>query len=101
MPIDAGHELTTATHESISDERAAELAVALFGVRGRARRLDGEYDDNFHVAAGGREWLFKIAHPAESEAMIEAQDLAIQKVREGPKPRIGTTEIGGVRRFAR
>src|SRR6185503_5332671 len=74
MPIDAGHELASDAREAISEQRAAELAESLFGVHGQARRLDGEYDDNFHVAGGGdRSWVLKISHAGEAEAVIALQ----------------------------
>src|SRR5213082_2548201 len=102
MPIDAGHELTAGAADAISEARAAELAASLFGVRSRAQRLDGEYDDNFHLTGDGtnRGWVFKISHPAEDEAVIALQHEAIRRAGFG-QPRLATTEIDGVRRYAR
>jgi 4-aminobutyrate aminotransferase-like enzyme/Ser/Thr protein kinase RdoA (MazF antagonist) len=102
MPIDAGHDLRSATAKTISEERASELAAALFRIRGRARRLDGEYDDNFHLTTDDPEggWVFKLSSVSEEEAMIEAQHEAIRRGGYG-EPRLATAEVDGVRRFAR
>src|SRR3954464_15718259 len=102
MPIDAGHELTTSPGGIISETRAAELAASIFGVHGRARRLDGEYDDNFHLTGPDtdRGWVFKISHAAEEEAVIELQHEAIRRAGFG-QPRVATANVDGVRRHAR
>src|SRR4051812_47135383 len=102
MPIDAGHELATAEREVISEGRAAELAASLFGVRGKAKRLDGEYDDNFHISTGDgdRGWVFKLSHAGEDQAVIELQHEAIRRAGFG-NPGLATADIDGVRRYAR
>ena len=102
MPIDAGHDLATTERGAISEERAAELAFTLFGVRGRAKRLDGEYDDNFQITARDtdRGWVFKISDPGEKESVIALQHEAIRLAGFGT-PRLAEAEVDGVRRYAR
>ncbi|HJQ21232.1 MAG TPA: aminotransferase class III-fold pyridoxal phosphate-dependent enzyme [Gemmatimonadaceae bacterium] len=102
MPIDAGHELATTARAAITDQRAAELAEALFGIRGRAQRLDGEYDDNFRVTAadGDRSWVLKISAAGEDEAVIALQHEAIRRAGYG-EPRLASTDVDGVRRHVR
>jgi 4-aminobutyrate aminotransferase-like enzyme/Ser/Thr protein kinase RdoA (MazF antagonist) len=102
MPIDAGHGLATADRDVLPDSRASELAAALFGVRGRARRLDGEYDENFHIEGAGGDpgWVLKIAQAGEDEAVIALQNEAIRHVGRG-RPRLAIAEVNGVRRHVR
>src|SRR5436190_1961055 len=102
MPIDAGHELAPAARDLITEHRAAELAESLFGVHGQARRLDGEYDDNFHIVASGNDtsWVLKIAHAGEDEAVIALQHEAIRRAGFG-QPRLATADVDGVRRYVR
>src|SRR4051794_4896054 len=50
---------------SVADAEA--LAAEEFGISGVAHRLTGEKDANFRVVAdGGRQYVLKAAHPAES-----------------------------------
>src|SRR4051812_13140323 len=102
MTIDAGRDLATTGQGAISEAQAAELATSLFGVRGQARRLDGEYDDNFHISggAGDRGFVFKLSHTAEKQAVIALQHEAIRLAGYG-QVRLATTDIDGVRRYAR
>lgn len=101
MSIDAGHALATSDREVLTEERAVELAMKLFGIEGRARRLDGEYDDNFHlVEPGGRGWVLKISHAGEEEAIIAAQHAAIARAGFGA-PRVATADVDGVARHVR
>src|SRR4051812_42756184 len=102
MPIDAGHELRTTDGPAITEARAAELAAMLFGIQGRAQRLDGEYDDNFHLVAldGSGEWVFKLSSASETESAIELQHEAIRRTGLG-RPRLATTDIDGDRRHVR
>ena len=102
MPIDAGHALQTTNRDVISEAHAAELAASLFGVKGRAERLDGEYDENFHLVpeGGAPAWLLKVSHVGEEEAVIAAQHEAIQCAGFG-QPRLASAEIDGVERHVR
>jgi len=58
----------------VSDAEAASLAEELFGVRGDAHGLIGEYDQNFRIRdARGRRYLLKLTPPH-----IEMQRVAFQ-----------------------
>ncbi len=102
MPIDTGHALAATARDTISETNAAELATSLFGIRGHAERLDGEYDDNFHLIATNSNdaWALKIASRDETEESIALQHNAMRHAGIG-NPRLATTEIEGVRRFVR
>src|ERR1043165_8394182 len=101
MPIDAGHALATSDRDVMTEDRAVELAKKLFGVDGQAKRLDGEYDDNFHlVESGGRGWVLKISHAGEDASIVDAQHAAIERAGFG-KARMVTTDVDGVPRHVR
>jgi Ser/Thr protein kinase RdoA (MazF antagonist) len=101
MPIDAGHALVTRDREVVTESRAVELALELFGIAGQVRRLDGEYDDNFHlVASDGRAWVLKVSHAGEDEGIIAAQHAAIVRAGFG-NPRVVTADVDGARRHVR
>lgn len=69
--------LTTAP-PSFSLEDASALATRLFGVTGTPSPLDSERDQNFRLMTDGREsFLLKISNPADEEAAIEMQTLAM------------------------
>jgi len=58
---------------------AAALAAELFGVEGRAHALPSERDQNFRIdATDGRRLVLKIANALEDEAMLEAQNGAME-----------------------
>jgi 4-aminobutyrate aminotransferase-like enzyme/Ser/Thr protein kinase RdoA (MazF antagonist) len=102
MPIDAGQELGTSSRDAITEQRATELAASLFGLSGTARRLDGEYDDNFHLtpADGEPGWVLKISHAGEEEAVIACQHAAIRHAGSGT-PRLAKAEVDGMQRYVR
>ncbi|MHB1863465.1 MAG: aminotransferase class III-fold pyridoxal phosphate-dependent enzyme [Gemmatimonadaceae bacterium] len=57
---------------------AARLAEQHFGIRGTARRLFSERDQNFLVeSAGGERVVLKIANAHESPALLDAQQQAM------------------------
>src|SRR5439155_27160535 len=104
-PIDAGRTIATSTHSGISEARAAELAASLFGVHGRAERLDGEYDENFritpsHASNGAAAYVLKIAPAGDDEALIDLQHGAIRHVSHN-EPRLARAELDGVGRCVR
>lgn len=62
---------------------AERLAEALFGVRGSARALSGERDQNFHLrVADGPGYVFKIHPPAEDPLVVDFQIRALQHLAE-------------------
>jgi 4-aminobutyrate aminotransferase-like enzyme/Ser/Thr protein kinase RdoA (MazF antagonist) len=71
---------------------AAALALSLFGLEGRVRRLAGERDENFHVAGPTGDFVLKVAGPAEREETLALQAAALAWVAERapdlPLPRV-------------
>lgn len=101
---------------TVSESDAERLVRALYGLEVKARRLPGEWDDNFRVlAADGTTFIFKVSHPNESRAALDLQIAALQHLeREVPGLRVPgvvpqrdgallstTTDDSGATRFAR
>jgi hydroxylysine kinase len=97
-------------------ERAVGLVRERFGLDARAARLTGERDENFRMSsADGREFVLKVAHPAEDPGVSELTTAALQRLESEdaslPVPRVmrdhaGRTEVRfrderGVERTAR
>ena len=99
-PIDAGRDITTAERTALSDTDAAALARGLFGIEGRAQRLDGEYDENFRIDAGDRTYVLKVAAATERPDLVDLQVAALRHLRQG-NARVASTEIDGVTRWVR
>ena len=81
---------------ALSAEEAAEVAQRVFGIQGSAHPLSSERDQNFRLREGdGREWVLKIANPAEDPAILDMQTQALLHIaRVDPElaiPRIKTT----------
>ena len=58
--------------------RAVSLVRECYGLEARAARLTGERDENFKVtAADGRDYVFKVAHPAENPAVTDLATAAL------------------------
>lgn len=65
-----------------------ELAENLFGIRAEARRLNGEFEDNFHLtAADGAQYILKIMRPNCDPGFIEMQSRAMKLLAGFPVPR--------------
>ncbi|WP_162784741.1 phosphotransferase [Paracoccus suum] len=64
-------------------DRAEELAAEVWGVRGRARPLASERDENFRIdpADGGTPQVLKITHPDEDPAIAAFQSEALVHAR--------------------
>ena len=84
-------------------ERAAGLVRERYGFDARAARLTGERDENFRMSTSdGREFVLKVAHPAESPAVSELTTAALLRLESAdaslPVPRVmrdraGRTEV--------
>ncbi len=58
-----------------TEDVAQQIARELFNYSGRAKRLPGECDYNFHVKSEeGNEYLLKISHFGEEQAIIDLQN---------------------------
>ncbi|HXV35767.1 MAG TPA: phosphotransferase, partial [Myxococcota bacterium] len=83
----------------LSAAQAEAFAQRHFGVRGSARALPSERDQNFHLrGADGREFVLKIANPAEDPSVLDFQSKALLHIAsvdpELPVPHLVTTTDG-------
>jgi 4-aminobutyrate aminotransferase-like enzyme/Ser/Thr protein kinase RdoA (MazF antagonist) len=86
---------------SISD--AERVAAEIFGIHGTARHLESERDQNFRLCAEGRaesdrEFVLKVANPAEDPAVLDFQTRALLHIAAAdptlPVPRVQPTAAG-------
>jgi Ser/Thr protein kinase RdoA (MazF antagonist) len=77
--IDAAHPIDGLRAASaIPESRAQELAAKYYGLPVTAHRLNSERDDNFRLRTlDGREYVLKIANPAEDRAVTNLQTEAL------------------------
>jgi Ser/Thr protein kinase RdoA (MazF antagonist) len=80
-------------------ERAVALARERYGLETRATRLTGERDENFRLhAAGGAEYVLKIAHSAEEPAVTDLATAALLHIAKTdpalPCPRVVRERTG-------
>ncbi|SHJ57450.1 Ser/Thr protein kinase RdoA involved in Cpx stress response, MazF antagonist [Bradyrhizobium lablabi] len=78
---------------AIPESRAQQLAAEYYGLPATALRLNSERDDNFRLRTlDGREYVLKIANPAEDRAVTNLQTEALLHLavadRRLPIPRI-------------
>jgi 4-aminobutyrate aminotransferase-like enzyme/Ser/Thr protein kinase RdoA (MazF antagonist) len=65
--------------QPITEAEATRLAYETYGLRGSAKTLPGEYDDNFHLSSDeGEEFVLKVMHPARERSFLELQCAALQ-----------------------
>lgn len=93
-------DLFAAPVPEISLAEAEAHALRLFGVRGQARQLSGERDQNFHLRVpDGPGYVFKVHPPAEDPAVVEMQIGALQHLAavapDLAVPRVVLTRDGG------
>ena len=71
---------------TVREPEALQLAHTLYGVQGTARRLPGEWDDNFLLTVlDGTALVLKVSHPSESLDALELQVAALGHLaREAP-----------------
>jgi hydroxylysine kinase len=77
----------------VSVAEAETLALRHFGLAAKAEPLAGERDRNFRLRdATGRDYVFKVMHPAEDAAVIDFQDQALLEIERQdtalPVPRL-------------
>src|SRR5688572_33462133 len=92
-PIDAGRDLDRG---QLSETEASALAKRLFGIDGRAQRLDGEYDENFRIG----DHVLKVASPSERAELVDLQLKALVHLEQG-NARVAQAETHGSRRWVR
>lgn len=84
---------------AISEARAETVAAEHYGLEVTAHRLDSERDQNFRLTApDGRDYVLKIANPAEERAMTNLQTGALLHLAAAdpglPIPRILPAQNG-------
>jgi 4-aminobutyrate aminotransferase-like enzyme/Ser/Thr protein kinase RdoA (MazF antagonist) len=68
---------------SLTPERAEQVALTLFGVRGSASPLVSERDQNFRIdEPGGGRWVLKVSNAAEEPGVIEMEVAAVEHIAE-------------------
>ena len=74
----------------------AERLAARFGIRGRARELTSERDQNFLIEGDGGRIVLKIANAGEAPAFLEAQHAVLRHLAPtvAVTPRVVPTESG-------
>jgi len=74
-------ELPVAT--PISSAEACRIARDLYGITVTAKRLPGEYDDNFQLEASGSGiFVLKVMHPAREDSFVDMQCRALNHLAE-------------------
>src|SRR6516162_3608151 len=73
--------------------RAISLVRECYGLEARIARLTGERDENFKVtAADGRDYVLKVAHPAEHSGITDLSTAALRHLESHdpalPCPRV-------------
>lgn len=78
-PIDAAHPIDGLRAASaIPEALAQKLTAEYYGLPASAHRLDSERDQNFRLRTlDGREYVLKIANPAEDRAVTNLQTMAL------------------------
>ena len=76
----------------------------VFGLEAEARALYSERDQNFHVrASDGREFLLRVANPAEDPAVVDFQTRALLHIAgvdaSLPVPQVVSTADGAPYRW--
>src|SRR5919106_3663477 len=77
---------------ALTPERAEQVALTLFGVRGSAAPLVSERDQNFRIdEPGGPRWVLKVSNASEDPGVVEMEVAAVEHVAamapELPLPR--------------
>jgi Ser/Thr protein kinase RdoA (MazF antagonist) len=86
-----------ATPPAFSPAAAAGIASTVFDIAGTAEALPSERDQNFKytATADGQRYVLKIANSAETRAVLEAENAAMQHLAaSGLTPRVQPTKAG-------
>jgi 4-aminobutyrate aminotransferase-like enzyme/Ser/Thr protein kinase RdoA (MazF antagonist) len=68
-----------------TEDDAIRLVAELYGLKGIAQFLPGEYDLNYHVVAeDGAEYVLKVMHPDREAGLIELQIALLAHLAESP-----------------
>jgi 4-aminobutyrate aminotransferase-like enzyme/Ser/Thr protein kinase RdoA (MazF antagonist) len=84
---------------TLSPRDVRAVARELYGLNVRVQSLPGDRDQNFHLTdARGGSFVLKVAHAEETDAVLEAQSQAMERVAQetGLSPRVLPTREGEV-----
>jgi 4-aminobutyrate aminotransferase-like enzyme/Ser/Thr protein kinase RdoA (MazF antagonist) len=86
---------------AFSTEQAIDIAQQAFDIQASAHPMGSERDQNFRLAGSdGRDWVLKIANPAEDPAILDMQTRALLRIEQvDPElavPRVKTTPDGAL-----
>ena len=98
----AANNVVSAAVHTTSVTEVEELALTRYGIRGSARRLGSERDENFLLEAeAGRRYVLKITNSAEDRAVTDFQTMALLHVERQdpdlPVPHLVRAADGSVR----
>jgi 4-aminobutyrate aminotransferase-like enzyme len=75
--------ITKIAPPNISEPEVKQIALEFYDLKVTVRSLVGEIGQNFHLMADdGKEYVFKIANPAETLPMLEAQNQVLEHLAE-------------------
>lgn len=85
--------------QEVSKEEAIQLAQKIYGLRGSAAVLPGEYDRNFHITTvDGAAFVLKVMHPSRESSFVDMQCRALGYLAEHAPtlsvPRVVLTQAG-------
>lgn len=69
-------------------EDAVRIAKKLYGIDASATTIPGEFDDNFHLTAGDREYVLKIMRSGCERSFLDLQQQVLERLSGLPVPRI-------------
>ncbi|HRW46582.1 MAG TPA: aminotransferase class III-fold pyridoxal phosphate-dependent enzyme [Caldilinea sp.] len=77
-----------------SAEEAAAIVYRLYGIKGHARPLPSERDQNFQIDTGGGErYVLKIANEREAPDLLDAQNHVLQHIAQAGSAALGATVL--------
>ena len=75
-------------------EEAAAIVYRLYGIKGHARPLPSERDQNFQIDTGGGErYVLKIANEREAPDLLDAQNHVLQHIAQAGSAALGATVL--------
>ena len=72
----------TTSLQQVSEADAGALLERLYGFKGSAERLDGEYDLNFRITSEEGVFVLKVTRPGHALADLELQHAALKHLKE-------------------
>lgn len=66
----------------LTAEQAVQIAADVFGVRGEARELGSQQDQNYRIDAPGERFVLRISNPAFATEELDLQNRAMEQVAQ-------------------